>query len=202
MMGQRQRHRALLATLVLLAPALPGATQDADLTVTAELAEPAEGDRIPLYLAVSVNGQPTNLVAEFALDPATGRMFSPRSELLEVGLQPGRDLGRMVDLQAMPGVRFSYDEGAQTIDIAAPHGVPQTEVVSAMPEADPADARAQLWRGAELQPGRGTPADRRRGQPVVGVGQPGRMDLCALRHAAVNRRAATRRRRCRGTGAA
>jgi outer membrane usher protein len=127
--------RVLLVAMVL---AFCGHTADAqdrsDLSVIADVED--NSDRLPLFLEVSVNGKPTNLVAEFALDPGTGRMFSSRSELEQLGLRPGRGLGGMVDLHAIPGLQFAYDETTQKIDLTVPLAALATDVVSAMPEAE------------------------------------------------------------------
>lgn len=135
-MGKRQLKAAAALAAMMLVTATPAMAQDtAELSVIADLAESA-GDGIPLYLEVSVNGRPTNLVAEFSLDPATGRIAAPRSELEQIGLRPARALGARVDLQAMTGVSYAYDEAAQRIDIRAPLSLLQAEVVSAMPGDD------------------------------------------------------------------
>lgn len=105
------------------------------MPVIADLSE-VDAARVPLYLEVTLNGKPTNLVAEFALEPGSGRMFSPKSELEQVGLN-GRHLAAgMVDLHSIPGLRFAYDEPGQKIDLQVPVAAMRTEVVSAMPEAE------------------------------------------------------------------
>lgn len=137
-------HGLTVAMLVLPAT-LPAMAQDnaaadaAALSVTADLSD-ASGDRVPLYLEVSVNGKPTNLVAEFALEPGSGRMFSPRSELEQVGLNRKHLTQGMVALSSIPGLRFRYDEPGQKIDLQVPLASMRTEVVSAMPEAEQLDA--------------------------------------------------------------
>ncbi|MES2433309.1 MAG: fimbria/pilus outer membrane usher protein [Pseudomonadota bacterium] len=127
---------ACVATVLCLAPVssvLAQSTEEAGLTVSADLSE-AEASRVPLYLEVTLNGKPTNLVAEFALEPGSGRMFSPKSELEQIGLN-GRHLGAgMVDLHSIQGLRFVYDEPGQKIDLQVPVAAMRTEVVSAMPE--------------------------------------------------------------------
>ncbi|GLS86149.1 fimbrial biogenesis outer membrane usher protein [Cypionkella aquatica] len=110
-------------------------TSDAGLSVSADLSE-TDSARVPLYLEVTLNGKPTNLVAEFALDPGNGRMFSPKSELEQIGLR-GKNLSAgMVDLRSITGLRFTYDEAGQKIDLQVPIAAMRTEVVSAMPEAE------------------------------------------------------------------
>ena len=62
---------ACVATVLCLAPVtsvLAQATDGAGLSVSADLSE-ADAGRVPLYLEVTLNGNPTNLVAEFALEP-------------------------------------------------------------------------------------------------------------------------------------
>ncbi|OYU41371.1 MAG: hypothetical protein CFE33_04805 [Pseudorhodobacter sp. PARRP1] len=132
---------ACVATVLALAPVTCAQAQDTDgtgLNVSADLTQ-TDDQRVPLYLEVSLNGKPTNLVAEFALDPASGRMFSPKSELVQIGLA-AKSLGAgMVDLHSIPGLRFAYDEPGQKIDIQVPVAAMRTEVVSAMPEAEQLD---------------------------------------------------------------
>ncbi|MFC3182118.1 fimbria/pilus outer membrane usher protein [Cypionkella sinensis] len=125
-----------------LACAQEGDGQEGDaagLSVSADLTE-ADAGRVPLYLEVTVNGKPTNLVAEFALEPGSGRMFSPKSELVQVGLDGKHLSAGMVDLRSIPGLRFVYDEPGQKIDLQVPVAAMRTEVVSAMPEAEQLDA--------------------------------------------------------------
>lgn len=124
---------AFAATVLCLAGYAPAFAQDTDASVPAVF---ADTDRVPLYLEVTLNGKPTNLVAEFALEPGSGRMFSPKSELEQVGLN-GRHLPEgMVDLQSIAGLRFVYDESGQRIDLQVPLAAMRTDVVSAMPEAE------------------------------------------------------------------
>lgn len=132
----RRIGHGLLAAVLMCGPALPVQAQDeTDLSVLADLSEVDEG-RIPLYLEVSVNGKPTNLVAEFALEPGSGRMYSPQSELEQLGLRVRGGSAALVELRSIPGLRFSYDEAAQTIDLQVPVAALRPEVVSAMPGAD------------------------------------------------------------------
>ncbi len=127
---------AFAATALCLAGYAPAFAQDTDASAPSASVDPADMGRVPLYLEVTLNGKPTNLVAEFALDPGSGRMFSPKSELEQVGLN-GRHLPEgMVDLQSIAGLRFVYDESGQKIDLQVPIAAMRTEVVSAMPEAE------------------------------------------------------------------
>lgn len=129
----------LLAAVLMCSPAMQAlAQEESDLSVLADLSG-AEDGQIALYLAVMVNGKPTNLVAEFALEPGSGRMLSPRSELEEIGLKLRRGSAAMVDLRSIPGLRFAYDEVAQTIDLQVPIAALRPEVVSAMPGSDMLD---------------------------------------------------------------
>lgn len=82
---------AFAATALCLAGCVPALAQQTDATSPSVSADPADTDRVPLYLEVTLNGKSTNLVAEFALEPGSGRMFSPKSELEQVGLD-GRHL--------------------------------------------------------------------------------------------------------------
>ncbi|MEO5613663.1 MAG: fimbria/pilus outer membrane usher protein, partial [Cypionkella sp.] len=127
---------AFAATALCLAGYAPAFAQGTDAPAPSVAVDPADTGRVPLYLEVTLNGKPTNLVAEFALEPGSGRMFSPKSELEQVGLD-GRHLpSGMVDLHGIAGLRFVYDESGQTIDLQAPVAAMRTEVVSAMPETD------------------------------------------------------------------
>jgi len=129
---------ALLAVLALALPAPAPAQDSADLAVLAELGAGEDG-RVPLYLQATVNGRDTNLVAEFDLDPASGTLASPRSELEELGLQPAPGLRGLVELSALPGLRYRYDATAQTIALEVPPELLHPEVVSAFPEAEQLD---------------------------------------------------------------
>ena len=110
----------------------------ANLSVVADLAVEEVG-RVSLFLEVFVNGRATNLVAEFALDPLTGIMYSPRSELVELGLKPGSKTSKMVALRSIPGLTYEYHEDRQSIDIDAPITALQPDVISAVNEQEVLD---------------------------------------------------------------
>lgn len=110
----------------------------ADLSVIADLAVEENG-RVTLFLEAIVNGRTTNLVAEFALDPLTGVMYSPRSELVELGLKPNSKSSKMVALRSIPGLTYDYHKEQQTIDINAPITALQTDVISAVQEQEVLD---------------------------------------------------------------
>lgn len=113
-------------------------TNSADLSVIADLAGEEDG-RIPLFLEVFLNGHATNLVAEFALDPLTQTMYSPTSELVEVGLKPKSRGSKMVALRSISGLSFVYHEEQQSIDITAPLTALRTDVISAVQEQEVLD---------------------------------------------------------------
>lgn len=74
----------------------------------------------PLYLETYINGQPTNLIAEFVQLPG-GRFAARAKELEELGIQLARgtnpeDLVRLDEL----GAQVKYDEQEQKIDILLP----------------------------------------------------------------------------------
>ncbi|RYG29980.1 MAG: fimbrial biogenesis outer membrane usher protein, partial [Burkholderiales bacterium] len=76
----------------------------------------APGERVALQLEVILNGQPRNLISAFTIY-SNGRITSPASELIEIGLQIPRGLqsASEIDLGALPQVSYAYDEANQTI---------------------------------------------------------------------------------------
>ncbi|MCG6903220.1 MAG: fimbria/pilus outer membrane usher protein [Rhodobacter sp.] len=100
-----------------------------NLDVTLEVNAP--GDALPLYLEVFVNGESTELIAEFSQDPRTGKISAPRSELIEVGIKvPAIRRGRIA-LDKLPGLDYVYDPAAQTIAFTARAEALLPEVISA-----------------------------------------------------------------------
>ncbi|RYG36870.1 MAG: fimbrial biogenesis outer membrane usher protein [Burkholderiales bacterium] len=80
----------------------------------------APGERVPLQLEVFLNGRPRNLISAFLMH-ADGRITSPASELIEIGLQIPASLQHAaeVDIGALPQVSYAYDEAGQTIRFTA-----------------------------------------------------------------------------------
>ena len=100
---------------------------DAFLSSIAEL----DGDKIPLYLEVYVNGHSTELIAEFSFDPVTGRMSSPRSELIEVGVDLGFGRNTEVSLNSISGLTYVYDDVRQIINLTLDPETRLEQIVSA-----------------------------------------------------------------------
>lgn len=79
---------------------------------------PAPPAQVELYLEVSLDGEPTGVVAPFLQGPRGLR--SPVRNLAELGLDAtlfgvaGQDA---FDLDAVPGLRYAYDARAQRIDL-------------------------------------------------------------------------------------
>ena len=81
----------------------------------------ATGDEVPLFLAVSINGKDTGLVAEFSAGLDGGNMRSTRSELTQIGLQVPPRMAQNIALHDIDGVRYTYDPVEQSVDIQAPY---------------------------------------------------------------------------------
>ncbi len=92
-----------LACFALLPPAMAAADE----------APPSAAE---FQLDVSINGQPTGLVARFA-DLGDGRFASPASELRELGVKVPDEMpdGQLVPLDGFRGVSYVYDEQKQAI---------------------------------------------------------------------------------------
>ncbi|TNC71319.1 fimbrial biogenesis outer membrane usher protein [Rubellimicrobium roseum] len=106
------------------------------------------GTEATLYLLVYVNGRNTGLVAEFSRNPGTGRLRAPRSELLDVGIQPPFGSGRIVTLDQIPGLAYAYDEAAQSVSITAP--APMLRVQDVSGQGRPPPVEPQRSFGAVL----------------------------------------------------
>lgn len=96
-----------------------------------------------LQLEVTINGQPTRLVAPF-VEPADGRLAALRSELDELDIiAPGEGKpDELVSLDTIPNLRYQYDEPAQKLHLTV----------------SDAQRRPKRYDGAEslvkIQPGR------------------------------------------------
>ncbi|MGY3439154.1 MULTISPECIES: fimbria/pilus outer membrane usher protein [unclassified Marinovum] len=126
--------RITLATFGLVAglSAVKAQTGDtADLLLTAEVGDDFADAVIPLFLAVTVNGRDTELIAEFSADLDGANMASPRSELTELGIKAPLGVGEQVQLSAIKGLSYKYDSEQQIIHISAPHKVLLPDVISA-----------------------------------------------------------------------
>lgn len=132
----------------------PTGSARGNLRTEATIAPPANtdaatpGQTVPLYLAVTLNGRDTGIVAQFDLDPATNRLSSPRSELEEVGLKPSFGLSRRIWLDQVPGLGYRYDANSQSVAITARNDLLRPEVISAVARDIP--ERPQKSWGAVL----------------------------------------------------
>jgi outer membrane usher protein len=79
--------------------------------------KPPEGSQ-KLMLEVFINGDPTNLIAEFHRRP-DGRFLSKRSELREIGVAvPKGNDQDLIELETIPGFGLRYDEPAQKLHVS------------------------------------------------------------------------------------
>ncbi|TNF17703.1 MAG: fimbrial biogenesis outer membrane usher protein [Rhodobacteraceae bacterium] len=127
--------------LGLAAVAAAESLDQADLPVNAEVSADLGGEPLPLFLEVTINGKPTELIAEFAASLDGSNMTASRSELKELGIRPPRGLSAHVALADIEGLSYRYDAEAQALFIEAPHEVLLPDVVSAAyaPDFEPAD---------------------------------------------------------------
>lgn len=101
----------------------------ADLGVSASVAQ--EDELVPLFLAVTINGKDTGLIAEFEATP-DGRSFKASSkELQEIGVKTGFGIRRDIPLDKLEGLTYKYDVENQALHITAPHDLLKPAVVSA-----------------------------------------------------------------------
>lgn len=130
--------------LGLAAVAAAETFDQADLPVNAEVSGDLGGAPLPLFLEVTINGKPTDLIAEFAATLDGRNMTAPRSELKELGIRAPRGLSTHVALADIQGLTYRYDAEAQALFIEAPHEVLLPDVVSAAyaPDFEPADEGA------------------------------------------------------------
>ncbi len=128
---KRLAAASFVSMLGLMAAAAPNLVQ-----ATMDTADPAydmvdDTAEIPLFLEVFINGKPTNLIAEFAQDGASGALSTVKSELIELGLKPPAGIGGTVALDDLPGVTHEYDSAGQTLDITATDAALMPKVISA-----------------------------------------------------------------------
>ena len=109
MRPDRMMARLCRVLVLLLGLALPQAI----LAAT----KPPEGSQ-KLMLEVFINGDPTNLIAEFHRRP-DGRFLSKRSELREIGVAvPKGNDQDLIELETIPGFGLRYDEPAQKLHVS------------------------------------------------------------------------------------
>lgn len=130
---------ALLAVIEPTAQAKSETMSDADLPVTAEVS--GLDDAVPLFLAVTINGKDTGLIAEFSAEMDGSNMSATRKELGELGIAATGGLAKAVELESIEGLSYRYDVVEQAILIDVPHAALLPDVISAgyAPEFEPAD---------------------------------------------------------------
>ncbi len=114
--ASRLRAVSLLIAFCLLP--LESRAQASDVfAVTTEM----DGQEMPLFLEVFINGEKTELIGEFAMRP-DGTMSVKAGELRELGLvvPPRARRNSAVVLEDLAGISYVYDPLAQTIDFAIP----------------------------------------------------------------------------------
>lgn len=122
---RRLAEFVLAAILALVALPLVAAADDAVLV------------RQDYQLDVSINGQPTKLVARFS-HSGDGRFSSPASELRELGIKVADGVadGELVPLDSIGGLSYVYDEQMQAIAIEAGDDQRITKTYDARGERD------------------------------------------------------------------
>ena len=134
-------------------PDLPTGTAQSDTSLNAV-------DSTPLYLDVSINGQPTQTVAPFY--QKDGRLFADLEDLNQLGLEtrnlqnlPGLKRirvnrvqsgeARLIALDQVPGLQYRYDFSKQAINlIASDRLVAPNQIGSGLRHAIPAGADTGL----------------------------------------------------------
>ena len=125
---------SVLTFLVVLPPgvALPE-TNRGTLEISASVADelPDVAEDTPLFLAVSINGKETGLIAEFLVHAKSQRLSISRTEMKEIGLRPPIGIGNRVFLDAVGGLSFDYYSASQSIQFNALLDVMLPDVTSA-----------------------------------------------------------------------
>ncbi|WGI22686.1 fimbria/pilus outer membrane usher protein [Amylibacter sp. IMCC11727] len=97
------------------------ATDDVDVSAVVEAAQiAAPAATTPLFLEVFINGESTQLIAEFT-HHTNNRFSSTRSELTEVGIRPPFGIGGDVYLDTISGLEYVYDSTGQRLYITVPN---------------------------------------------------------------------------------
>lgn len=92
-------------------------------------------DQMRLQLEVTINDQPTHLIAEFIQLPDS-RIAAKRSELAEIGIKtPSGPDDYIVPLSEISGLNYKYDVAHQSIDISVPDTLRLPHVSDAKPGA-------------------------------------------------------------------
>lgn len=119
MAGYKARQRYRLHSKTLVSAVLIISLVLFEGRANCVFAQPAE---LPLHLEVSLNGEPTNLIAAFT-QMADGRIAATRAELTELRIDvPGAGPSEeMIYLDTLPQLAYRYDEENQAIhlDVAA-----------------------------------------------------------------------------------
>ncbi len=99
------------------------------LPVNIDIAQ-ADGE-IALYLEVFINGEPTELIGEFAQDPVSGDLSVEAGEWKDLGLKPPRGSGNRIVLGELDDITYIYDATTQTLGITARDSALLPTVISA-----------------------------------------------------------------------
>ncbi|MFK3737710.1 fimbria/pilus outer membrane usher protein [Massilia sp. TN1-12] len=112
---------------------------------------PAEPAAVELFLEVSINGQPTGIVASFMQGPKGLR--SPVQNLVDLGLDPRR-FGvagqEAFELDAVAGLRYRYDAAGQRIDLVLDDSLQAPQELRARRVQAPALPSGDAGRGLLL----------------------------------------------------
>jgi outer membrane usher protein len=130
----RPRQLAI-AALIALAGLAPAGGVAFGQTVIEETGAGAEAAALPLYLAVTINGHDTKLIANFA-QHMDGRFSSPATELKELGIIVPEGAVGDVFLDDLPGLSFVYDEQRQVMAITADGSALVEKTISGIGKSD------------------------------------------------------------------
>ncbi|TFE47203.1 fimbrial biogenesis outer membrane usher protein [Paraburkholderia dipogonis] len=102
---------------------MPAANVDSARSVTTKPAQTSAAGR-DLYLEVMLNGQRTSLIAHFR--ESDGRLSATARDLSDIGVATEK-LGAAdtatLELDQIPGLRYHYDAGRQSIDLQVPDAI-------------------------------------------------------------------------------
>ncbi|MFU1477576.1 fimbria/pilus outer membrane usher protein [Roseovarius sp. C7] len=130
MTSDRTRMLGLFLTATMIV-GLPTGGKSEETDSLVDIFDGATGGEVPLFLAVSINGKDTGLVAEFTAGLDGENMRSTRSELTQIGLEVPPRLAQTVALHEIDGVRYTYDPIDQAVDIQAPYSALRPDIRSA-----------------------------------------------------------------------
>lgn len=133
---KQYRTQVMFTVLAMLAGSITYAQEIPDLTADEIEAILNEDSGTSVFLAVTINGEDTNLIAEFVVNPSQNTLSATRQELTEIGIKPPIGTAQNVALDDIVGLTYDFDEQQQTLTVSASFDalLPKVSSAARLPE--------------------------------------------------------------------